>query len=832
MSVIKANGAGAAGADFYTYKIGQSLRHDNASAQLNRTPNADADNLKKWTVSFWMKRAIFAAGSNQYILSSASGGDEIVFRFSSDESLHFQIRGGSDAILQTSRLFRDVSAWYHVVLRVDTTQGSQANRTRLYINGDLVDWDTSYQYHLYPDQNDDTTWNKNGTIQIIGRRNTTQFPVSMYLAEFHNIDGLSLAPSSFGETKDGVWVPKAYTGGHGTNGFYLPFDDSSAIGDDESDNTNDMTVASLSAHDVVLDSPTNNFCTLNSLTTTAGTYSEGNTRYLGASAWRRSNATHGISSGKWYWEYCVLTAPYSSRATNSAYHAGGFCLSTSFNSTTAHSSVTDGVIYTDSGYFKNFSGSYTSGSAGTITSIGDIIGFAVNLEDNTFTIYKNNSSEASGTIGMTAGTEIVPLLLSYNADYGIIAANFGQDSSFAGAKTAQGNADGNGIGDFFYAPPSGYLAVCTANLPDPTIGPTTSSLATDNFNTVTYTGPISASAAAGTTGAVTGVNFQPDWVWIKARSTVNNHEVFDSVRGVATNGTKGLIPNTTAAEQTSNLNGGLYSLDSDGFTVVAGTDGGGRSNETGSDDRTYASWNWKAGGSASSNSDGSITSSVSANTAAGFSIVGFEGSGSAATVGHGLSAAPEMVIVKNRENASGLWLVYHAGIASDAETDYIHLESTNAAADDNSAWNDTAPTSSVFSVGTSVASNQSGKDIIAYCFHSVEGYLKVGSYVGNGQSGDAAPFIFTGFRPAWVMYKKSSGGSENWEIHDTVRDTFNDMDKGLKANTNNAEDDLSDFDVLSNGFKIRTSASRMNTSGSTYIYLAFAESPFKFANAR
>ena len=192
-----------------------------------------------------------------------------------------------------------------------------------------------------------------------------------------------------------------------------------------------------------------------------------------------------------------------------------------------------------------------------------------------------------------------------------------------------------------------------------------------------------------------------------------------------------------------------------------------------------------------------------------------------------------MVIVKNRENGNGLWLVYHAGIASDAETDYIHLESDNAAADDNSAWNDTAPTSSVFSVGTSVASNQDGKDIIAYCFHSVKGYSKIGNYTGNYNVD--GPFVFTGFRPAWVLIKSAVTNGYAWYIMDSTRTTHNGSQNWLSANQTLAEDTSTgeNVDFLSNGFKIRTNWTRLNDSGSpNYIYLAFAEAPFKFSNAR
>lgn len=693
---------------------------------------------------------------------------------------------------------------------------------------------------------------------------------------------------------------------------------------DVSGNNNNFTPNNLEYRDSMIDTPLTNFSVLNPLTTTAGTYSEGNTRYLGASAWRRTNATYAVSSGKWYWEYCVLSAPYSSRATNSAYNAGGFGLATAFNSTTAHSSVTDGVIYTDSGYFKNFSGSYTSGSAGTITSIGDIIGFAVNLEDNTFTIYKNNSSEASGTIGMTAGTEITPLLLSYNADYGKLAVNFGQDSSFSGAKIPQGNgADGE---DFYYTPPTGYKSLQLSNLPTPAIAdPTT------QFNTVLYTGN-------GSSRSITGVGFgsAPDFVWFKARSAAIAHLFFDSVRGA----TKYLQSNSTSAEGTGADS--QTSFDSDGFSVGADTSTTGvNQNST-----TYAAWNWLAGGASpsktyvvkvvsdsgnkyrfddfgtsaitldlqeggtytfdqsdssnsghpfrfsttangthgggsaytvgvttngtagsagaytritvaasaptlyyyctvhsgmggqantnsthgSTNLKGTIQSTVSANTTAGFSIIKYTGNGSNSTIGHGLSSPVEALIIKER-NATSQWVVGHHKLDASAPFDKgLYLDDNRAVYDDATNFNDTAPTSTVFSVGTGGYVNDNNNTYICYAFHSVESFSKVGSYVGNGNAD--GPFISTNFKVSWILIKNITDSGEDWEMYDATRDPFNVTTKRLKANTAGAEVTSTFLDFVSNGVKVRNYSGGYNKSGKTFIYLAFASAPFKTTSAR
>jgi len=284
---------------------------------------------------------------------------------------------------------------------------------------------------------------------------------------------------------------------------------------------------------------------------------------------------------------------------------------------------------------------------------------------------------------------------------------------------------------------------------------------------------------------------------------------------------KQLVSNSTAAEGTDAT--GLTAVSSTGFTLGAGNLYGNFNANGG----TYAAWTWDAGSSTVSNTDGSITSSVRANTTAGFSVVTYTGSGSNATVGHGLGAAPEFLIVKNRDAAVN-WFVYHRGIASDAETDFIKLNTTDAAADLNTAWNDTAPTSDVFSIGTDGSVNQSSADHVAYCFAPVAGYSAMGSYTGNGSSD--GPFVYTGFRPRWVLAKRSDS-ADGWYVLDTARDTYNGMDSVLAPNDSAAEFSTAvRLDSLSNGFKLRTTAGP-NQSGATYIYAAFAENPFAL-NAR
>jgi hypothetical protein len=334
---------------------------------------------------------------------------------------------------------------------------------------------------------------------------------------------------------------------------------------------------------------------------------------------------------------------------------------------------------------------------------------------------------------------------------------------------------------------------------------TTIDLPSEYFNTKLTTG-------TGSSQAVTGLGFQPDWVWGKRRDSTGNNSLFDSVRGI----TKGLESNNTDAEFTST---DYYdSFDSDGFTIAAGASGAG--NGSG---QTAVQWCWLANGTASSNTDGSITSNVSANTTSGFSIVSYTGTGANNTVGHSLGVKPSMFIIKERGASGEGWNIYHKSLGA---TKYIMLQSTNASATSSTLFQNTEPTSSVFSVGVDAGTNGSTKTYIAYCFAEKKGFSKFGSYTGNGNSD--GPFIYTGFRPAFVLIKANTAG-QDWHIHDIKRSTFNVSDTVLLPNTIDA--DITDttvygIDILSNGFKCRGTHPRVNGSGTGYIYMAFAENPF------
>ena len=340
----------------------------------------------------------------------------------------------------------------------------------------------------------------------------------------------------------------------------------------------------------------------------------------------------------------------------------------------------------------------------------------------------------------------------------------------------------------------------------------------DYFNTVLYTGDLQDSDGTGHTQSITGVGFTPDWVWHKGRSGARTHILVDSVRG--TTNYNWLISNSTSSEITANTNGAIKSIDSDGITLENGNDSSCKSNNAGKNGETWVFWNWLAGGTASSNTDGSITSTVSANTTAGFSIGTYTGTGSATTVGHGLGVAPSMIIVKNR-GASSDWRVFHEDVGN---TKWLQLNDTSASQTSSTMWNDTSPTSSVFSIGTSGGVNTSSGTYVFYAFTEKKGYSKIGSYTGNGSTDGT--FVYTGFKPAFIL-TKNLGSGHDWWLLDNKRDVDNPTEARLVASSNAEDSAANSHDFLSNGFKCRASnTADVNGNGDTMIYMAFAESPF------
>ncbi len=603
---------------------------------------------------------------------------------------------------------------------------------------------------------------------------------------------------------DTGFIPKTADGeinGSGKTYIYMTFADKReyAYWLDQSGNNNDWTSNNLTESDISVDSPTNNFATMNPLSKMnngAVTLSEGNLKFnLADNGMTRSSIMP--SSGKWYWE-AFLQFTDGANLASIGISQTGYISGAPFDSGAA----VEGYVYINNGTTRSHRTSGDQSYAGGTYAVNDIIGVAYDADNGTLAFYKNNS--AQGTAYSSLSGQHGAFFSGYgNTDRWVV--NFGQDSSFAGNKTAQGNQDGNEIGDFYYTPPTGFLALCTKNLPDVDVVPS------KHFNTVLYTGD------GNSTHAITGVNFQPDLVWFKRRNAAASHVWIDAVRGTS----KRISSDQTGAESTSSTY--LTAFNTDGFTT-------GNNAHTNANNDTYVAWNWKANGSGSANTNGSITSTVSANVDAGFSIVGYTGTGANATVGHGLSKAPEMVIAKNRSDGS-YWIVGADGLTDWAK--YVPLNLTNAETNAPTQFNSTAPTSTVFSIGTNADVSGSGHNIIAYCFHSVDGYSKVGSYTGNGNADGT--FVYTGFRPAYVMIKPSSR-TGNWMVANNKSSPSNVVDKVIFANDSAGEytDPSADCkkDFFSNGFKIRTTDDNTNENNATYIYLAFAETPFKYSNAR
>ena len=579
------------------------------------------------------------------------------------------------------------------------------------------------------------------------------------------------------------------------------------LGADSSGNENDFSATNLVATDQVLDSPTNNYCTLSPLwvppqaPSARGKLSEGNlsvsspdtssSGYNGATL-----GTIGVASGKWYFEYYAASANYP---------AIGIA-KTDYNQNFATTNVGNRV-WLDGGDL------YGTGSSasGTTWTTGDIVGCAVDMDNGKMWFSKNGTFISSGDpaagsnaqfsdllSGSDMSSFVTPFWSDVNwgtTDSGVL--NFGQDSSFAGAKTS-----GAAGSDFYYTPPTGYKALNSSNLDDPAIA-----LPTDHFDTTLYTG-------TGATKSISSLAFAPDFTWIKSRDNSYLHNLQDSVRGAG----ESLFSNNTDAETTDADS--ITSFDSDGWTMGA-DDSSWTVNKSGP---TYAGWAWKGGGTASSNSDGSITSSVSANTTAGFSIVSWTGNLTSNTIGHGLSQAPELIIVKDRAGVRG-WPTNTTNITGTANQ-YLLLNDPDSVATSAAYWG-AAPGASTFTVGDSGNTN-SASAMIAYCFHSVPGFSKVGSYEGNNDADGA--FIYTGFKPAMVIIKELDA-SRSWVMFDNKRNPYNEVTTDLKPDSDSSEGTSRNLDFLSNGIKMRESSAYINDA-LTYIYIAFAESPFKTSNAR
>ena len=808
--------------------IERSFRfNDDDNSYLFRTPSS-AGNRKTWTLSVWVKRTTIDA--NQRIFTAYDGSNinaECNIQFQSDGKIQINNNNTSsntDTNLKTDRVFRDPSSWYHIVIGTDMTQGTASDRVNLYINGVQ---ETSFSTESYGTQNVDW-WFNNNSLQTIGRRhNTTERPFDGYMAEFNFIDGQQLTPSYFGftESQTNIWMPKRYGGTYGTNGFRLDFSDNSSITNmvkDKSGNGNHFSPDNCNTEDSMLDTPSNTFATLNPLSTSVNTLSQGNLYSTGGGAsWRPVSSDMAMSSGRWYWEVYIDTV--------SSYQIHGIRPQIRDDGDVNHDNDyypgtrADEWGYDGRGYLHNSASPDTSW--GDSYAAGDILGFALDMDAGTLNMYKNGSSTGSQITGISAshspsgsrGDYLVCLCVYGSTGQAII--NFGQEGTFAGHKTAQNNTDINGIGNFYYTPPTGFKALCSANLRGDSsyiIEPQ------KHFDVLTYSG-------TGSSNSITDLEFSPDLIWAKRRNSSGHHHLWvDTMRG----GDKSLSSNLQASDNT-NANRDMTFL-ANGIRWNSDT---GNANASGG---TYVAWCWKGGGSSNTyNIDGTGYGTASAagldggtitptgasvNTEAGFSIITYTGNGTTgSTVAHGLGKKPAWVVIKCRSHTDN-WMVYHQGNNnfSSPEDFYLEMNANGGDIDSVIMMNDTAPTTSVFSLQDDHSVNGNTKTYVAWCWAEIPGYSKFGTYRGNSSSSNGS-YIHLGFRPALIIIKKFSG-SDSWQMHYSAVSTYNPKVAALYPSSDDAETTSGRIvDLLSNGFKHYNADGNSNEDGHDYVYMAFAE---------
>jgi hypothetical protein len=758
-----------------------------------------------------MKRS--ALGSFQFFFCggvTANDTDQFFVYFRSVDTL--AVTSGVTVFRETSQVFRDTSAFFHLLIAVDTTQATANDRIKIYVNGSQV---TAFSTTNNPAQNADTGINT-ATIHTLGRNSVTpEYYFNGYFADVHFINGQALDPSSFAETDatTGQWIPKLYSGSYGSNGFKLSFSDNSttaALGTDTSGNgntwtTNNFSVTAGSGNDSLVDTPTSygtntgvggevrgNYATLNPLyvTSTTPVLSNGNLDYSMASAdgtglSGRIATIASLATGKWYFEVTKNSGTgdfffgWANPSWNPTINPDG-------NSSIWALRGASEVYKVNGGTNTQIFSSYAD---------NDVFMIAVDIDAAKIWLGKNGTwaesgAPASGTNAQftnLTGSPYSPFVRGAGGGGGIsFSCNFGQRA-------------------FAYTAPSGFKALVDTNLPAPVVAKPD-----EVFQTVLYTGN-------GASRSITGLNFAPDFLWIKNRNSSGyNHHLTDAVRGV----TQRLRSNTTGAELTSTDQVTAYN--SNGFSLGADSAGPGDL-EVNQNTGSYVAWAWDAGTNTVTNNSGSVSAQVRANASTGFSVCTFAqpSSSSSFSWGHGLNVAPQLAIMKPRDS-SGNWQVYHASTGAQ----YIWLNSTNAAA--GTGWSTVNS-----SIVTSTATLWQGSNVttVAYCFSPVSGYSSFGSYTGNGSATDNT-FVYTGMRPRFVMLKRSDS-TGNWVIWDAVRNSYNVANSIILPNTSAAEySPDAKIDILSNGFKVRDNSSDSGSSGGTYIFAAFAESPFQYARAR
>ena len=804
----------------YVTQINQSLVFDgSASAVVGTTATASTT----YTVSMWVKRS-GRFDDYEYLWSNGNRG--FGFWTGLTDSKFYYYNGSQ---LSASRMLRDVGTWMHVVFQ------NNAGTVTVWINGNQI-YNASTGVALQ------TTTNATHIGRYYSSGNGGYY-YDGYMADYHFIDGLAKSPTDFATEYNGVWTPIAYAGTYPGSSVRLEFADASDLGNDTSGNNNDYVLGGIQENHKKLDSPTINMCAFNSLAirrdvaTQPISYYDGNTRLSHPNASGNQTfgiGTHEVSSGKWYFEVWIKAASSNINI--------GIGTQGDINSSGQHYHG-----YRMTGAISAASGT-NDGSGATYTT-GDVIGCAFDLDAGTIKWYKNGTLQST-TTGIDSN-DYIPFVKGTTSEEEVV--NFGQDMTFAGYKTGGADASpSTGPGKFFYAPPTGHLALCSKNLSESPLNTAQGNQPEKNFACVQYNG-------TGSIQSITGVGFQPDFIWLKERGgsgTMSSHALFDTARGVtqrlSTNGSP--PPEDLVRDE-------VTSFDSDGFTL--GTSG--VVNENGN---KVAGWCFKAGGAPTATNSAGVgavptagsvkidganktdalagtlaADKITANTKSGFSVVTYTGEGNGAkTIAHGLNSAPEMIWIKNRTDAEN-WCVYSSEIAA---TEHLRINATSTASSPvNQRWNSTRPTNTVFSIGASTTDNEvgsNGDEYVAYCWHSVPGFSKIGTYVGTGQSSNG-PFVYCGFKPAFVIIKTLSSVNR-WVMYDNRRSDgagATNVQKNpildgaeLEAQAVGGEGSGANqtLDFYGNGFRLLRTGDVYNTSGHNYMFMAFAEDSYKYAEGR
>ena len=799
--IYEGNGVGQRVGSFVPYtdngSIANSCMFDGSSSYLYRSIPGTASNADKCSLSLWFRPTKRA---NNFGFLGTNGGTLMQLYFQTDNNIRLYDANGTDLI--TTREFKDSSKFYHFMVVWDTAQSTASDRIKMYIDGEQL---TGFSTSTYPSQNADVSFNT--SAQQIGRINLSpsgNYYYDGYIAEVNFADNQAYSPSDFGltDTSTGRWIPKSLSGiSYGNNGFRLQFDTDSNLGDDTSSVASDFTSSGIGTDHQRIDTPTQLFPNMFG-DSTSPTVSEGgmNVAIGGSGQYEQivANEAFGVATGKWYWEMRVYNKGAGGTGWKSDSNVGGSQAADTGGSLGTVYNVGSSGGFADGEWTDDYTNAYSNFSTFSAASAGDIVMFAIDLDNRKGYVGLNgtwfnsaNPANGTGSIGLggtvtkhAIGAKFYPMCLRLNtaSDFRY---NFGNNRTFSNAfaKSAVANTASSGVGFFKYTPPTDFLSLCMDNLP-------------------------------------TTTQDRSDLVWIKSRDSASAHMLFDTTRGIR----KRIKSDSTSAETTSV--GTLEMFLKGGFGV------GDQTAVNKASDSTVA-WMWHAnGGTTSANTDGSgatLASTIQANQTAGFSIVQVTAPGSPSgtyKIAHGLGAAPQWIIGKNLENSGGYnWSVYHHKVASDPATDYLELNTTDALADNATIWGDTAPTSSVFTVGTGVPLIANEKTIF-YCWTEIEGYSKFGSYTGTGDAN--GPFIYLGFKPA-VIITKNISGSYRWNIIDNKRDPFNPGGRWLAPDNTDDEDAYTGsypHDFLSNGFKLRANTTVLNNSDNTFVYAAFAEHPF------